>query len=187
MLSQPGNRMFLGLSDMAINRQVAFILESANQCRKEKVGCLAIPRAAIIKLAYTLAEDGRDENDSDDEFDYLPSTIDIARGILPSLQYVIDEEVKKSGVKTDRKTEKTDSQINSLNRPNMVDPYGNDYFCILCKTELFNLYYSCEGCEDLLDKEYNICFRCYNEKEYLRIWTWASTRISTTLRVKRRW
>jgi len=159
--------MFLGLSDMAINRQVAFILESANQCRKEKVGCLAIPRAAIIKLAYTLAEDGRDENDSDDEFDYLPSTIDIARGILPSLQYVIEEEVTKSGVKTDWKTEKTDSQINSLNRSNMIDPYGSDFFCIICKAELCNLYYNCKGCEKLLDKEYNVCFRCYKDKKYL--------------------
>ena len=155
-------RQFTGLSAMGINQQLSFCLDSANQCIKEKVRCLSITRLAIIKLATNLPDEDEDENGRENEFEHLPSNIDIARGILPSLRHVLhQEEVNLSGDEV-----VTDSRVNTLNTANKVDPWGSDFFCIICFAELCNLYYRCSGCAKLLDKDYNICSRCYNDKAH---------------------
>ena len=46
-----------------------------------------------------------------------------------------------------------------------VDPYGvTGFFCQLCHMELSNMYLHCEGCEIILNKDFNICLRCYQEE-----------------------
>lgn len=48
------------------------------------------------------------------------------------------------------------------------NPYGNDYFCKLCDKELSNVYLHCNGCERLLDKDFNICVVCYQGRAYAK-------------------
>ena len=157
----------MGLSAMGINRQLAFCLESANQCIEPKIRCLAIPRAAIVKMASTLHEGDENDNRRTNEFEYLPSLQDMARGILPSLRYVLNEEEKGDLCRSRGDDVVTDSRVNTLNKQGCIDPYGSDFFCIICHAELCNVYYRCVGCEKLLDKDYNICFRCYKHKMFL--------------------
>lgn len=38
----------------------------------------------------------------------------------------------------------------------------SDYVCQLCKGELPNNYYHCMGCEQLLQKDFNICKYCFH-------------------------
>ena len=49
-----------------------------------------------------------------------------------------------------------------------VNPYGNsDFMCKLCAKDLSNLYYHCDGCEQLLSKDFNICQQCHSEKKFM--------------------
>jgi len=50
-----------------------------------------------------------------------------------------------------------------------LDPYGNsDFFCKLCGKELSNVYMHCDGCEVLLNRDFNICVDCHEEGLYKR-------------------
>ena len=161
--------MFLGLSATGINREVAFTIESANQCARKTVRCLAIPRAAVMKMADQIAELGDDDGEKgrEEDFEYQPSSRTIARGILPSLRHIVRQELGEI-MDEGTKDVEPDCEINTLGTEGAIDPNGSDYFCILCHAELCNLYYRCQGCEKLLNKDYNICFRCYNKKLYTR-------------------
>ena len=45
--------------------------------------------------------------------------------------------------------------------------YGNgDFVCRLCGEELSNCYMHCDGCEELLNKDYNVCVSCHSEEKY---------------------
>merc|ERR1711862_31189 len=74
------------------------------------------------------------------------------------------------------RTEKRGERVTLAKRPNShenpqkfpVDPYGNsDFMCKLCSQELSNIYFHCDGCEQLLSKDFNICIQCYSEKTYM--------------------
>ena len=71
--------------------------------------------------------------------------------ILPSLRHVVNQG-SKIGYKEKCVPE---SQFNPLTQP--IDPFGNDYTCMICNRELANTYFRCEGCQELLLKEYKIC------------------------------
>ena len=48
-----------------------------------------------------------------------------------------------------------------------LSSYGNgDYFCKLCNEELSNIYMHCDGCEGILNKDYNICVSCHGDRRY---------------------
>mmetsp|Transcript_7055 Transcript_7055/g.12792 ORF Transcript_7055/g.12792 Transcript_7055/m.12792 type:complete len:471 (+) Transcript_7055:45-1457(+) len=48
-----------------------------------------------------------------------------------------------------------------------LDPYGaGDFFCKFCYEELSNVYMHCDGCEKLLNKDFNICSSCHMEGKY---------------------
>ena len=57
-----------------------------------------------------------------------------------------------------------ESHLNPLTRP--IDPFGNDYTCKICDRELANTYFHCEGCEELIKKDYNICEECFTEDRF---------------------
>ena len=62
-----------------------------------------------------------------------------------------------------RRLQKPNAFENPLKFP--VDPYGvSGFFCQICHKELSNVYLHCEGCENLLSKDFNICLRCYQEE-----------------------
>lgn len=49
----------------------------------------------------------------------------------------------------------------------VVDPYGAiDFMCKFCSDELSNVYMHCDGCEKLLQKDFNICPSCYENERY---------------------
>jgi hypothetical protein len=47
----------------------------------------------------------------------------------------------------------------------LLSPSG-DYYCVICYKELSNVYFHCNGCEQLLSKDFNICETCHSEKNY---------------------
>lgn len=124
---------------------------------------------------------------------YDASKVEICIGILPGLSYVVDEHVGSlaaaaeaaTSAATERKefapgkttnyargkrlslANVTDSQENPMTCP--LDPYGDsDFACKLCRKELSNVYYHCDGCEKLLSKDFNICKECHAEHKYMQ-------------------
>ena len=99
-----------------------------------------------------------------------PDPKEILKGILPSLQHLVrrhkDAVDKASGVVTGKVRDgprlSIAQQPDSWENPQYfsVDPYGDDFFCKLCSDELSNVYMHCEGCEKILNKDFNICVRC---------------------------
>lgn len=48
-----------------------------------------------------------------------------------------------------------------------LDPYGSgDFICKFCSDELSNVYMHCDGCERLLNKDFNICTSCHANQLY---------------------
>ena len=95
------------------------------------------------------------------------------RGIHDGLREVLSKQINlfsevRDGDKSFDAYEKlrinrsTDSNHDSLKAT--VDPFGNDFFCMLCNQELGNTYMHCDGCEDLLQKDFNICINCHGVK-----------------------
>ena len=101
---------------------------------------------------------------------------DNCKGHLPSLRHVVNQG-SKIGCKEKCVPE---SQFNPLTRP--IDPFGNDYTCMICDRELANNYFHCEGCKELLLKEYKICDKCFTEEKFKcntalnddKLFDWAS-------------
>ena len=186
--------MFKGVTSDGINRELSGILECVRLNREHNLQSLAIPETALLFLAkeniakfnaaskseaasLTLiqgrsfpAESSRSE----------PEPLTILRGILPSLKYVIRRHsaaVNTSNNWLSRKDDKqykwakvtVDSKPNTWQDPGTfsLDPYGaGDFFCKFCMEELSNIYMHCDGCEKLLNKDFNICSNCHMEGKY---------------------
>ncbi len=60
-----------------------------------------------------------------------------------------------------------DAMSDSTRNPQIstVDPFGNDFFCGLCNQELGNVYLHCDGCEQILKKDFNSCVSCHKNKQ----------------------
>jgi hypothetical protein len=113
-----------------------------------------------------------------ENFLYDASPQDLCRGILPGLRHVVHGHISSLSSATNNKrnsrtrgerlrvAEKPDSKPNPALHP--VDPLGNaDFACRLCRKELSNVYYHCDGCENLLSKDYNICKDCHVDKRFM--------------------
>lgn len=95
-------------------------------------------------------------------------------GIYPGLKRVVGEQIDMIGAKMDEKnSEKPYRRVivrkepDSDNGISTVDPFGNDFFCFLCHQELANAYMHCNGCEELLQKDFNICLACHSNEDML--------------------
>lgn len=169
----------MGLSAAGINREVSYTIESATRFIQQDKRSLSIPRLAILNLATEIPSiRGEGPKDIDqtkarkihflgrDDAVCNPSWMTIARGLLPSLRYVISEE--KGWDDESRTTARLpDCYHPSPDDYGSIDPFGNDYYCVFCLRELANLYYSCDGCEQLLDREYKICAACLQAEKYV--------------------
>ena len=178
----------MGLSPEGINREVASTIEWANLCKYTPGRTLAIPETVVYNLASRLPvnkffagessllgtppEAGREY--------VVPSWVDIAKGILPSLRYIVDKEIEygildprkgkgKRGLpKIANTTLLPDSHVD-VRVAYSVDAHDkNSYYCEACDGELSNLYFGCDGCSHLLNREFNLCSVCYNSEEYKR-------------------
>jgi len=97
------------------------------------------------------------------------SALTVLKGIYPSLRKVLMEQINAF----DTKLEGKDTSVNVHKLPDAlhdsqqmtVDPFGSDFFCRLCHRELSNAYMHCDGCEFLLQKDFNICTDCHSLQE----------------------
>jgi hypothetical protein len=179
--------MFWGFDKEGINREVASTLECAALCRDNQCKSLAIPETVLLFTAMLLA-DGSEEEDETKSFLSCFTKIsrkqvgidrmEILTGIMPSLRYIQKRDKKAfecsknenrgaihQGIKL-KMAGKPDAFHDPLTYP--TDPYGCDYFCKLCNQELSNSYFHCNGCEVILNRDFNICSQCYIEGRYLR-------------------
>jgi len=178
---------YRGLSSEAINREVSSMLECASLNRERVSRSLAIPETSLLctanyflaraKEASSLAHKGSLLSCSIYGYrpylkDYSRSVssepIAVLRGILPSLAHLVARHkaavshVQQNAAKEAKNLQSPhpispDSWENPQNCT--IDPYGNDYFCKLCLDEISNVYMHCNGCEDILKKDFNICIR----------------------------
>mmetsp|Transcript_27524 Transcript_27524/g.40496 ORF Transcript_27524/g.40496 Transcript_27524/m.40496 type:complete len:1131 (-) Transcript_27524:848-4240(-) len=187
--------MFKGVTSEGTNREVASILECARLNRKHMKQSLAIPETSLLHMARNLITDiegvkrprllafgknkkKRRKSSSSDvaKPPYEPDPLATLLGIFPSLEYVITRHVdalveaeRKKVIASNLQRVSIGKRPNSWENPDMfsLDPYGNgDFFCKLCSEELSNVYMHCDGCEKILNKDFNICIGCHSEGRY---------------------
>jgi len=150
---------------------------------------LALTTVSHLEQSQSEEETGRDDNNNlvsicfSEETSIppcVPSPATILRGILPCLKRLIEghekalANAKAKGLSGDvtrqRKTHQLtlSPQPNALQNPDLfaVDAFGDDFFCKICSRELSNLYMHCDGCEELLKKDFNICTECHSKERY---------------------
>mmetsp|Transcript_2478 Transcript_2478/g.3628 ORF Transcript_2478/g.3628 Transcript_2478/m.3628 type:complete len:969 (-) Transcript_2478:1192-4098(-) len=189
--------MFLGVTARGVNREVLTVLEAAILNRKNGKMSLAIPEMSLLQMAKFLPERKDEElpTDVNNMIGFLnndlkevksrkvSNMIDIYSGILPGLQHVVLDHVDAIDSALEVQCQQVECEVigkgekvTIAERPNThenpdtsaVDPYGNDdFFCKICNKELSNVYFSCDGCEKLLAKDFNICKQCHAEKNFM--------------------
>jgi len=187
--------MFKGVTASGINREVLSVLETAILNSKKRKMSLAIPEMALLQMAKfvppikatslthpigTRGMVGFLENDhSIQRCNEASSIRNLCRGILPGLRHVVKEHISAMELASQKacKSWGRGKRVTISKRPNThenpntfpVDPYGNnDFFCKLCNQELSNVYFHCDGCEQLLSKDFNICRKCHSGKEFMK-------------------
>lgn len=181
--------MFRGHTPRGIYREVVATLEAAILTRKRGRLSLAIPELSLLRMAQSFAKPTpsfRNLNgilglgvDPECSKEAKKERIDVCRGILPGLRYVINEHLAaiEDAMKDVNTSNQNKHRVSLAERPNShenpelttVDPHGNnDFSCKLCRKELSNVYYHCDGCEKLLHKDFNLCVSCHSCKYYAR-------------------
>ena len=149
-------RLFRGSDACAINRHIASTIECAIVGRQRGyfVKSLAVPETCVLMLA---SEFPWNEHNWADDHPSAPSLREVARGILPSLRYIVERETKNAAGLN------VMEPVRFCRRPT-TDSYGNDYFCRICNQELPNLFFHCTGCEVLLGRDFDICADCHRDE-----------------------
>ena len=188
--------MYRGSTATGINREVCTILEAAILNRKMGRMSLAIPESSLLQMAKMTVPTttaaptvpaeldnmlgfGKDQKvETSDSSNARERAVNVYRGILPSLRHILKEQAGAMKLATQshsRSTERAE-RVSIAKRPNThedsmifpVDPYGNsDFMCKLCSKELSNVYFHCDGCEQLLSKDFNICQQCHSDKKFM--------------------
>jgi len=107
----------------------------------------------------------------------VPSPLTVLKGIHSSLKRTVEgrEEalINAERCRTSHHSKDKKPTLSIVSTPNAhqnpylfdLDAYGDDFFCKLCDHELSNSYMHCNGCEELLNKDFNICTDCHaNDK-----------------------
>ena len=172
--------MFRGTSSEGVCRELVSVLECAALNRVHRNQTLAIPELAMLQMARSLTSPTLLEPRKSSFLKLVPSnqndvsrdTIkNVLRGILPSLRYVVE----KQTIAYEQAKSNKNAKVNISNRPDSwqnpslfsMDPYGGtDFFCKFCYRELSNVYMHCDGCEELLSADFNICVDCHKAGAY---------------------
>jgi hypothetical protein len=142
-------------------------LESASLCNASCLS-LAIPETAVLKIAETLHGEIKLSNhtvfpESGDECE--PSCLDVIRGILPSLQYIVERDSRSMESILTPKAVLPDAD--PLMKGRASNPFSNDFVCQICSCEISNLYFRCQGCWTNLRMNFKICSDCFVQEAYL--------------------
>jgi hypothetical protein len=167
---------YAGVTPEGINREMASTLEFAlrNRNLSQPKQSLAIPKMSLIAtcndaISYLEKADTTSFDITIGKVDKAKKkeNYDMLKGLFPALAFVLrmEQEVYDLAVTAGRDIFHRDfwpnSWENSLAFP--LDPFGNsDYFCKICYQELPNSYLHCNGCEDLLLKDLNVCTECHS-------------------------
>lgn len=187
--------LYTGVSASGISKEIASTLECARLNRINTRQSLAIPETCLIQHAKHLVSEfhtlsNREDNNSNSsnasasiigftnckiperetsELSFIRSTL---RGLLPSLQYVVARHIDAYCTANESSSDKTNrvsiSEIpDSCVKLCPIDPFGaGDFFCKLCSVELSNIYMHCNGCERILNKDFNICIDCHRGEKH---------------------
>ena len=186
--------MFKGVTSEGINREVSSILECVRLNREHDLQSLAIPETALLFLAKenVAKYNAASTRDSDSLIQCAqvsmvnesrgsePDPMTVLRGILTPLKFVVHRHksavhMSKGWGEKIRDEQNNWAKVSVDSKPNTwqdfetfsLDPYGaGDFFCMFCMEELSNIYMHCDGCEKLLNKDFNICSRCHKEGNY---------------------
>jgi len=174
-----------GVTPAGISREVCSVLEATILNKRNGVTSLAIPEMSLFQMARRVpARPAEYEHNSSflrklpnnklQHSLYAPSKELLCQGILPGLRFVVDQHLITMNVGAVDSNERfkrlsiaeiPDTQCNPAE--SALDPYGDsDFDCKICRVELSNVYYHCDGCEKLLSKDFNICHECYTEKRF---------------------
>jgi hypothetical protein len=177
--------MYRGITESGIRREVGAAITCASLNQKNGVRSLGIPEAALLHMARSLCNNGRNEDGP-----YQPASEVICRGILQGLSAIVEEHgtamaCARRNVRSDEAAgnddsftvlDKSDADQNPLT--GMINAYGStDYTCRVCSRELSNIYCHCNGCENLMGKDFNICVGCHSEKNYKSDVTMGSCKV----------
>eukprot|EP00980_Cylindrotheca_fusiformis_P021651 scaffold8505_cov130-Cylindrotheca_fusiformis.AAC.17 len=185
--------MYRGKSAAGINREICTALEAATLNRKMRRLSLGIPEFSLFQMARIfpplqtsvstelnkLIRCDRSAQQASTSADTSDAII-VCQGILPSLRHVIENEAQAFNDAEEKasNSRQRGERVTIAKRPNRhentqffpMDPYSCDGFaCKLCSKELSNVYYHCDGCENLLSKDFNICQDCHKEKLFMRM------------------
>eukprot|EP00554_Chaetoceros_debilis_P012240 CAMPEP_0194110982 /NCGR_PEP_ID=MMETSP0150-20130528/10091_1 /TAXON_ID=122233 /ORGANISM="Chaetoceros debilis, Strain MM31A-1" /LENGTH=1306 /DNA_ID=CAMNT_0038800289 /DNA_START=328 /DNA_END=4248 /DNA_ORIENTATION=+ len=161
--------MYTGTTEKGIHEEVSYALSCARLAKKHGVQSLAIPESCIIQMAnHHIAQH---KILSNFPLQSKPSDLTFLKGIFPTLKGILQDQISEIHEKTE--ISKTDPFVEVVFLPDAkkdpqkvtIDPFGNDFFCKICQQELSNIYMHCEGCESLLQKDFNICTGCHGNDE----------------------
>jgi len=177
--------MFRGCSSEGFNREVSSTVECASLCRTNGVQPLATVEAAIFSIASELATtklansvhliDFSSFNINPDAIPKHQSSLtdgELCRGILPTLCHIIGREKSDYSLfKAHHGQQLTepvvaDKDIHPSKKKGRI--ITDDFECKICQSELSNLYFHCEGCDKLLNMDFNICGKCHSAGEHKR-------------------
>jgi hypothetical protein len=160
----------MGITADGIARELLSIQNSTNFCKAQELPLLPLATTAklgVLRLAERLV--GSSWLGSYPLWDCQAMSV----AILPFLGTMLDE-VSAVAINTIDNhaaliavTVQPDTYADTTISPNVTDPFGNDYTCKICKQELWNMYYQCEGCLNLLQQDFLICYQCYNHVKHL--------------------
>jgi hypothetical protein len=151
---------FMGHTAEGINREMTYALESAFRNRnfvppKQSLG---IPKLCLLKLCAQSESHLSAGKPEDPEFHR-----NLLRGLLPTLEFIIRHEICMVAGAGPQKLPNTSENPSVF----PIDPYDvAGYQCSLCYHELANTYMHCWGCEQLLQKDFNVCIQCYGLRKH---------------------
>jgi hypothetical protein len=178
---------YRGVTAEAMNREISSMIECAALNRENRTRSLAIIETSLLhtaktfvaqaKAALMVQSSGSSVKNGCSLLGYdlpkpsfLPAESEakeVLMGLLPSLSHVIS--YHKSAVVNAKAIASFEgspmlsfaSCPDSWQNPQLfsIDPYGNDFICKICSDELSNIYMHCDGCENILSKDFNICAR----------------------------
>jgi len=184
---------YRGFSSEGINREVSSMMECAALNRERGSQSLAIPETSLLftaKFFVARANKALKLTNYDCMLSWngyknasslrcspplSPEPVSVLRGILPSLAHLVARH--KAAVENAKRSAAGEENHRQLSpslfpdcwenpRQFSIDPYGNDFFCRLCQEELANVYMHCYGCEEILNKDFNICIGCHAESRF---------------------